>query len=1285
MADIKAIITNAARRYGEDPDTAIRIAYLESKLDPNAKNPNSSASGLFQFLSSTWGQYGNGRSPFDVEAAADAGVRLIRDNRTILRRGLGREPTAGEIYMAHQQGAGGALRFLKNPNTPAHQIVGSEAIALNLPADRKGEAMTITAGDFAQLWAQKLGDTSVTPKLYSGGEVTGSVDMASSFRAHDGIDPTKTAVTLSEVDTNRSIDSVTARIEQTKAEEEAEEDAPGIIEGAKLALQNEWSILAPMRALGNFTPDTTYFMDDAEIKRVGEGIPTELLSEFEDAVSAEHADAIRARILRQLEVNDKLTKMGGTGVALQIAAAMTDPGAWAATAAISAATGGLGAPAALAARFGRIGKVALGALEGAAGNVAVDSALYAVDPTKTKADLMYSIGTGIVMGGIFNGYRNPTRALAEENEVIENIGHALTQEAKVIYGAKSVGAAQSKYVEPMYRTDAAEQHRAWKRLDKEYKTFWGEARFDLAAQFGKSSNPLVRGIGKYLVEDAAGNALKDRESVIAASEIQRRLQRSANHAWAKTFNAQWQAYRKANKISVWNAVEEQNKFSEMITAWQRADTLAAKQAFPKEVQAAGAAFNALMRDWWKQASDLGITRSEMGVENYVPRITNREAAIDLINTFGYGKNSAGEYVGVSRLFIEAIKKNQPNINPELAEKMGHAIADRMYKLGHGQEIGASRALAGEDLDDFRKLLLDARFDGGSMMSEAEVDEIIENLKGTKSQSDKEAGGGSRLKHRVLMDENFSMTLSDEWGTTVREVKISDFYVNNANLLMHLYNRNMSGQIALAGVKIPDPTNPGKLLVDGIRSSADMDVLIEKMKGVASEEGKRGNKRLDTAADEKNLRFAYDAIMGIPRWDENNNLGRFMRLLRDFNFTRLMGQVGFSQIPEAVRIPSQMGFKTAYMALPEFRRLINMARSGKFVDELQDDIDDLVAPGSDFHIGAAYIPTDAFGIPQALASGSATPLGKAMDWLEPRLHAANRAVALGSGMAPINTALQRWAARAFAQKFGQIAKGAKAGRLTPNRMKLLGLTDEKIALIQKAYNDHAVFDGKRVTKLNVADWPTDARKAYTDAFNRSVRNMILENDVGQFAKWMNSPVGKVLLQFRSFAVGAWTRGLLQGINQRDWAAGIQVMLASITGALVYWGQTHMQLVGDPDRERKIKERLSWKNLGIAGIMRSSESSLLPMLIDTGAYFTTGETALDYRSSGLTGVLFANPTFDLLDKAAKATSGVMTAAFGDDYSRPDAKAVMDIIPFQRLLPLQWFFNWATQGLPRREMRD
>lgn len=44
--NIKAIITEVANRYGLNPDTALRIAQIESSLNPSAQNPKSSAGGL---------------------------------------------------------------------------------------------------------------------------------------------------------------------------------------------------------------------------------------------------------------------------------------------------------------------------------------------------------------------------------------------------------------------------------------------------------------------------------------------------------------------------------------------------------------------------------------------------------------------------------------------------------------------------------------------------------------------------------------------------------------------------------------------------------------------------------------------------------------------------------------------------------------------------------------------------------------------------------------------------------------------------------------------------------------------------------------------------------------------------------------------------------------------------------------------------------------------------------------------------------------------------------------
>lgn len=138
-----------------DPNTMTRIASIESKLNPNAKNPNSSASGVFQFIDSTGRQYGL-RNPFDPIANIDAGIRLAADNRAALARALGREPTPGELYLAHQQGAAGATKLLSNPNGLAVNAVGANAVRLN------GGRPDMTSGEFASMWDRKMGGEPLT-------------------------------------------------------------------------------------------------------------------------------------------------------------------------------------------------------------------------------------------------------------------------------------------------------------------------------------------------------------------------------------------------------------------------------------------------------------------------------------------------------------------------------------------------------------------------------------------------------------------------------------------------------------------------------------------------------------------------------------------------------------------------------------------------------------------------------------------------------------------------------------------------------------------------------------------------------------------------------------------------------------------------------------------------------------------------------------------------------------------------------------------------------------------
>lgn len=149
----------------EDPMLAAYFANTrraESGGNDMARNPNSSATGRYQFLDATWadlaqrhpelGLTPDGRNdPAQQEAAMKA---FTMDNaRQLKGAGVGVNP--GTLYAAHFLGAGGASKVLgADPATPVASLVGPEVIQAN------PQLANMTVADFQQWAASKGGNGS---------------------------------------------------------------------------------------------------------------------------------------------------------------------------------------------------------------------------------------------------------------------------------------------------------------------------------------------------------------------------------------------------------------------------------------------------------------------------------------------------------------------------------------------------------------------------------------------------------------------------------------------------------------------------------------------------------------------------------------------------------------------------------------------------------------------------------------------------------------------------------------------------------------------------------------------------------------------------------------------------------------------------------------------------------------------------------------------------------------------------------------------------------------------
>lgn len=118
-------IARKAQQEGVNPSVALTISHIETggKFNHTAKNPTSSAHGLFQILDKTWkGQGGGDR--YSIDEQIKQGLKHIKSANASMRKSLGREPVEHEQYLGHLLGPGGAAAVLKaDPNAKLIDVV----------------------------------------------------------------------------------------------------------------------------------------------------------------------------------------------------------------------------------------------------------------------------------------------------------------------------------------------------------------------------------------------------------------------------------------------------------------------------------------------------------------------------------------------------------------------------------------------------------------------------------------------------------------------------------------------------------------------------------------------------------------------------------------------------------------------------------------------------------------------------------------------------------------------------------------------------------------------------------------------------------------------------------------------------------------------------------------------------------------------------------------------------------------------------------------------------------
>ena len=178
---VEAAIERASKATGVDFGFLMKTAGRESSFNPRAQASTSSAAGLFQFVGQTWlstlkqhgAKHGYARYAdlitrgsdgryrvdgaearravmdlrLDPQAASVMAGELTAQNAAYLKGRVGRDPTAGELYVAHFLGPQGSAKLIKamesQPGASAASLFPDAARANRSIFFRQGRAATV--------------------------------------------------------------------------------------------------------------------------------------------------------------------------------------------------------------------------------------------------------------------------------------------------------------------------------------------------------------------------------------------------------------------------------------------------------------------------------------------------------------------------------------------------------------------------------------------------------------------------------------------------------------------------------------------------------------------------------------------------------------------------------------------------------------------------------------------------------------------------------------------------------------------------------------------------------------------------------------------------------------------------------------------------------------------------------------------------------------------------------------------------------------------------------------
>ena len=556
-----------------------------------------------------------------------------------------------------------------------------------------------------------------------------------------------------------------------------------------------------------------------------------------------------------------------------------------------------------------------------------------------------------------------------------------------------------------------------------------------------------------------------------------------------------------------------------------------------------------------------------------------------------------------------------------------------------------RPLDNDAVDEIEQMLKDAN------VSPERMGYLLQKLRGQAE----DANTPARAKRRIDLDETFETTLRNEAGDEV-VVRMSDLFDNDIEMVMGRYLREAVGWSAMSS----------KL---NVKNRAQLEKYKQQLIADAKKSGD------DIKDVERMLDIGINSTLGkSTEVDPGSKASRYGRFLRQWNFARVMNQVGFSLFAELGPVLAHSGVRNFADSVWESMPFLVRGADGKLTSKEARIVEELFAPGTDWMRNPPLmrLEDDSF-VPPTFGDSK---FGRAVD---NSTQMASHITSVMSGMAPVNTMLQRIAGRATLLRLLDMANAKNLKPADVARLRNWGLSEKAQADL------FAHLKGvKKIENIPVDKMAFQTKESMAAFLYRVTRHQVLEGDAADSLELMHGPVGKLLVQFRTFMVNSYTRHFLNSVHHYDdWRTYMMVTLSTAAAGMGWAARTWINTIGNDEQRQK---QLTKENLIKNSVAQSSYSTYAPMVIDSvwGDVLQNDPVFKNNRSTGLSNGIMGIPTLDLVNKVYSGTSMIGAAVQDDKHiTEKQMRDFWRIFWFNNMTGVRNIADQAFEPLPDKQL--